>query len=53
MGSVGLTEPQAREKYGDVVKVCEYTSSFSSLPSYHDAYRQVSLPRTVLLDGAP
>jgi len=29
LGSVGLTEPQAREKYGDAVKI--YTSSFRSL----------------------
>lgn len=23
IGTVGLTEPQAREKYGDQVKICE------------------------------
>lgn len=33
IGTVGLTEPQAREKYGDQVKICEPNSCVHEAPS--------------------
>jgi glutathione reductase (NADPH) len=49
VGSVGLSEPQARERFGDAVRV--YTQAFTSL--YHGVTRRKSLTRMKLVVVGP
>jgi glutathione reductase (NADPH) len=49
LGSVGLSEPQARERFGDTVRV--YTQAFTSL--YHGVTRRKSLSRMKLVVVGP
>lgn len=45
IGTVGLTEPQAREQYGDAVKV--YQSSFTSMYTVMTEHRQMTKMKLV------
>ena len=52
IGTVGLTEPEARDKYGDAVKICMYYSiaEVQPHPPTYSLRRQIVLPRSLLLD---
>ncbi|MCE9686160.1 glutathione-disulfide reductase [Shewanella sp. AS16] len=49
IGTMGLTEPQAREQYGDQVKV--YTSTFTSMYTAVTAHRQACQMKLVCVGG--